>query len=441
MDSNDPTTVSCAFKQRLFRDTPKIDSKELLSFARFVGKYVRSHYDRVEPLGFEEWLEGTSYNEQRKEQLRKIRSDDEFCRPTIKRCQHIDTFVKTESYPEYKHARMINSRCDSFKVWSGPWFKAIEKMVYADHHFIKHVPVKDRPALINGLKQAGLHYFETDYTSFEASFAPSLMRACECQLYSHAMGYTEDSKFLNAVITGPNKMRTRSGCKATVRGRRMSGDMCTSLGNGFTNLMLALYFADKHGLVLDGYVEGDDGIFATKDVLRSADFAKLGFNIKIKEVDDPCCASFCGMVFSDSGEIIREPRDFLANFAWTSSFINGSDKLMQQLLRAKALSCVYETPQCPIVGALARIALHNTTGVVPRFVSDGYHVPHDVRNVPEFCPSNQTRELFEHLYGISVDAQLLIEDLITKEDMDGVASALPPSNDMFGFSLAYQEMG
>ena len=137
--------------------------------------------------------------------------------------------------------------------------------------------------------------------------------------------------------------------------------------------------------------------------LTAKAYEELGFTIKIEEVDNPCHASFCGMIFADSGEIIRDPRRFMMGFGWTQSFISGGPRLMDELLRAKALSTVYETPQCPIVGAFARYALQQTVGVSPRFVNDGYHeVPRDERHLPNVCPSADTRLLFEREFGVSI---------------------------------------
>lgn len=79
----------------------------------------------------------------------------------------------------------------------------------------------------------------------------------------------------------------------------MSGDMCTSLGNGFSNKMKAEFLAYKAGGTIDGFVEGDDGLFVTNFELRSSDYEKLGFTIKIEEIADPCEASFCGMIFGE----------------------------------------------------------------------------------------------------------------------------------------------
>jgi len=209
--------------------------------------------------------------------------------------------------------------------------------------------------------------------------------------------------------------------------------MCTSLGNGFTNLMLAAFLVDEAGGTLEGFVEGDDGLFSTDVELTSELYASLGFSIKIEEVQDPCSASFCGMVFSESGEIIRDPRKFMENFGWTHSFINAGPRIMDELLRAKALSAAYETPQCPIVGVLARKALARTTHVHPRFIDDGFHVCPDVVNVPAFSPAWDTRVLFENEFGVSVSEQLAIEEAILNDRLGAVQCLLPPLPEMLDY--------
>jgi len=173
MDSNDPFTVECSFKKRLMRDCPEADPIELTKLAAFVTEFVKTNFRPVKKLDFEEWLEQTSYNEQRKNQLRQAK--DFADRPDYATCQKVDSFVKTESYPEFKHARMINSRNDKFKCYSGPFFKAMENEVYKYHSFIKHVPVPDRPALICALDKSGGFKYATDFTAFESHFKKNIM--------------------------------------------------------------------------------------------------------------------------------------------------------------------------------------------------------------------------------------------------------------------------
>lgn len=440
MDSNDPDTVECGFRQRLLRHVPEPKEGMLAKFRDFVRDFLVKNVPVVGEIDFEDWLASTSYNEERKNWLRKVNSDLLGSRPTRRQCQHISSFVKSEFYITWKHCRMINSRSDAFKCWSGPRFKAIENAVYQLPQFIKHTPVPERPAKIAALRASGRRYFQTDFTAYESHFTPELLQVCECELYRHCLANDNEADFLCSVIAGKNKMHTRTGLYAKIKGRRMSGDMCTSLGNGFTNLMLALFVVYLKGGHIDGFVEGDDGLFCSDVEITAQDYEDLGFTIKIEEVEDPCEASFCGMIFSDSGEIIRDPRRFMMGFGWTQSFIGAGPRIMDELLRAKALSTVYETPQCPIVGAIARYALSKTKGAVPRFIDDGYHVPRDVQHIPKYCPSTDTRLLFEREFGISIATQIEAEECASRGDFQRLSALVPPTEEQFDYCSKYVEV-
>jgi hypothetical protein len=438
LDSNDPATVTDSIYQRLLRDLPDPDTGKLERFKGFVQNFLEQNLSQVRPYSFEEWLERSPYDQNRKAQLRQFHHELRGGVPTRDQRERISSFIKTESYPTWKQARTINSRSDYFKVYSGPYFKAIEDAVYQLPEFIKHTPVPERPAKIATLRKANMRYYATDYTSFESHFVREFMDICECALYRHCISDPVARTVICETIMGENSLKYRSGVKAKCVARRMSGDMCTSLGNGFTNLMLTKFVvAEKHG-TLSGFVEGDDGIFATDVELSAADYSSLGWTIKIEEVEDPCSASFCGMIFSSSGQIIRDPRRFVQTFAWTHSFVNAGPRIMNELLRAKALSTCFETPHCPIVGAMARRALADTVGYAARFVEDGYHkVPKDVQKVTEFCPSGDTRVLFEQLYGISPETQLDIEYEISTGNWDKVAELMPAPQEMADYAQRY----
>jgi len=437
VDSNDPKTVQSGFCARLLRTVPTPDPVVLSRFERFVKRFVSNLPKIPYKPSFYDWIANCPYTIERKTQLTTIYEELLGAPPSRRRASHVDSFVKSEFYPTWKYARLINSRSDEFKAWSGPYFSAIEAIVYQLPEFIKHVPVPERPACIASMRQANGQYYSTDFTAFESHFTPELLRICECQLYEHCIDDPEVSGYINSVLMGPNRMRTRSGIKATCNGGRMSGDMCTSLGNGFTNLMLAKFLAEEEGGHVTGFVEGDDGLFCTDFELTAEMYEHLGFTIKIEKIPDPTVASFCGMVFSGSGEIIREPRRFLMGFGWTQSFISAGPTIMDELLRAKALSTIYETPQCPIIGAMARYALSKTRHVRPRFVNDGYHVAPDEFSLPNYAPSSDTRELFEHLYGISIGLQLQVEAAIGRGDFDLVSSLIPPTVEQLAYTNLY----
>lgn len=453
-DSNDPETQYQGMLARLLRELPKPREEALVGFAKFVDRFIDRFVltQKLEGLTFEEYLAGNkSYNEQRKAQLREAWEALRGGRPTARQCSSIASFIKVENYPAFKHARWINSRSDAFKAYAACYFKPIENLVFSLPWFIKHTPVPDRPAKIVGLRKAGRRFFATDFKAFESHFTHQIMQACEIRLYERCLAYSTEGRFLSSALCGTrdpswlnNHLKTRLGTRAQVRARRMSGDLVTSLGNGFTNLMLALYQAEcKTGnweRSIEGYVEGDDGIFACSFEMDAAWYEDMGFTIVIEEHADPRRASFCGMVFDDS--IIRDPRSFLLSFGWTSSFLGGGEKLHWSLLRAKALSVTYETPDCPVVAAMAHKALELTRGYLPRWVDDGYHErPRDEKHVRAPSPSPATRRLFAEMYGIDEGLQLQLEAAIRAGRLEEVSRLLPATPDSCRYSDLYVVIG
>lgn len=428
LDTNDPETVRDSFCSRLLRECPKVDPRTLGEFRKFVKLELRDvPIVDVANVDFEDWLRKTSYSDARKAELRLASNELGGGNPSRRQRESVSAFGKTESYMEYKHMRMINSRGDAFKAWSGPYIHALEDVVYKFYpEFVKHTTIQQRAERVRALKQDGAHYYSTDYTSFECGFSPDLMEACENALFRHSLGKWKGCEMLCRTNAGKNRMHTRTGCNAAVRGRRMSGDMWTSLGNGFTNLMIARFQAHQMGAKMSALIEGDDALIATTKPLSHQIYSDLGFIIKIKVEEDPCTASFCGLVFAESGEIIREPRRFLSTFAWTSSFVNGTQLLMDQLLIAKTLSGLMETAQCPIIGAMLRTAYDLTHHLNPRFVRDGYH-SHSTPNqtsVGDFSPKMDTRVLFAEKYGIPIWAQVQIESMIQCGNLRSVSQLL-----------------
>ncbi len=365
-------------------------------------------------------------------------------RPTKKACSRIDSFPKLESYDLFKEARWINSRVDDFKAYSGRFFKAAEEEVYKHPSFIKHTPVKDRPARIKALRGAGYHFYENDYKAFESHFTREIMDACELQLYRYLFSqYPDDARFICEVISGQNRLHTRVGVSVEVEARRMSGDMCTSLGNGFTNLMIFEFLKHEKNAEGDAIVEGDDGLFRITEPLQAEDFKDLGFTVEIHELRDPCEGHFCGMSISPDGWCVKDPRRVFKTFGWTSSYMDGGNYLMDELLRGKALCLAYEMPQCPIIGELARVGIELTQGVVvKRFVRKWGIEPEEYLGfVPDkFAPTSATRQFFAEKFGISIECQLAVESLIRDCQFDRIQELIPPTPDELLYSMRFVEV-
>lgn len=445
VDSRHVPTQEAGVQQRICRVTPgaMLNRIKLSKFKTFVKTWVAKHLTPLqsEP-SFDDWVDNAPYTQERKNELRQCHLDLNGSLPTRKHRRKIASFIKSENYPEFKHARWINSRSDHFKAYSGPWFSAIEKQLFALPWFIKYVPIPERASKVASLMREGARYLATDYTSFEAHFHPLFQKSCEGILYNYMLkNFPIVADCLTSTIFGTNHGTTRAGVSFIVQGRRMSGDMCTSLGNGFSNLMIwSFLMSQQHGSSWDGFVEGDDGIFAIYNGRppSTEEYAELGFTIKIEEGDDPRSMSFCGIIAAD-GQNIRSPADFLDNFGWTSSFTNAGDNILQQLLRAKALSAAWETPSCPIIRSIAQRALTLTRGVAPRFVQDGYHdkslIPKDESKLPPFAPTPLTRSLFSDRFGIDPITQVELErDIASGVDLGVLDRHLTPNNDALRFS-------
>lgn len=307
----------------------------------------------------------------------------------------------------------------------------MEEEVYKNPWFIKHVPVPERPAKISELEGDGLKYYENDFKAFESHFTPEIMRICELKLYRYLLSdYPEDAEYICSVIGGRNNLSTNTGVKFSLDARRMSGDMCTSLGNGFTNLCLILYICFLKGAQVKGFVEGDDGLFATTATITKQDYLDLGFTVEIHQVPRPTDAHFCGCTCSTDGNLLKDPRRVFQNFGWTHSFIHAGNQIMDELLRSKALNLSYEMSQCPIVRVLADVALELTKDVIVKHTEKTYNpVPESFTGPVPYAPTYQTRSDFARLFGVSIPAQLAIEDAILRHDLVTVSLLLPPLSD------------
>lgn len=432
--SHGPTALDGSL-HRFACEMPEPDPELLGMFRGFVGRFVRQHYTPLLPgqlMSVEEWLETTTYSVDRKTELLRAWSD--CCGTITTRDRVVSGFIKRETYPSFKYARGINSRKDAFKCAVGPAFKEIEKVVYDSGNFIKHIPVKDRPQYI--MDRLGSYpgpWYETDYTSFEGSFQAVFMEVCEMVLYRHMLvNYPDLLAEIEGTLMGVNECRYK-WFTIRVEARRMSGEMCTSLGNGFSNLMLAKFLAWRVGASIDIIVEGDDGLMYSNKPMDVSPLKRLGFEIKLLTHSDLLRSSFCGLKLSRDLCSMTCPRKVLLNFAWTHSpLMWGGTKIRLGLLRAKALSLLYEHPRCPIISALAWRFVTLTSGVASIFDNSWYGSQLKAESqmyhawaCSEFCKgvSSDTRTDFDQMFGIGVADQLRIEEDIESWNVAEVVSS------------------
>lgn len=465
-DSNDPLTVRKGCEQRVLRVSPSPGRQILHEFRLYCRAKFHKWFSQgtgcAEQLTFEEWLASLlNVNELRKFQFEQAHMRNRGGPPPPSVAKRVVCFIKTEFYSTFKFPRWIMSRKDQFKVFFGPIVKAMEKVVYTRPEFVKHMTMAERAERVHQLDGAGRVPYIADFSSFESSFIPAVMAACEFELVDALVPWWVRKEYAQNVLSGLNELTILTLLVLVhLQGRRMSGEMSTSLFNGVANLMLTKFIVHRKKGKVNILVEGDDSVFTTTVPVQPADYEKLGFSVKLIEVESATMpipvdktiesgsVAFCGIVFSRDGQAMKEPRKFLQGFGWTHSFIHAGQGLMMQLLRAKALSACFEAPNCPIIGQMARCALEKTAGVVvEERVLDEVYNPHAAvgyersvlrsTKVPEFSPSFETRESFAAVYGITIEQQLEIESAIREGDMVRVSLALPPTFEQQFFTSRY----
>jgi len=443
--------------RRFAREPPKPDPISMERFRVFVARWLK---ENMTPLGadadtsFETWITNAPYPLWKKNAFRKVYYEHAGVitpenivtvktfrgksKKSINRYCKVNSFQKDEVYPTYKAARAINSRTDEFKIRVGPIFKLIEKQLFALPYFIKHTPVDER---INEIKrelfQDCCKIIGTDYTAFEALFTKLLMDTVEFQLYRYMTTEIEDQDWYEIVtktLSGENHCQFRDKFTMVVDATRMSGEMCTSLGNSFTNLMCMLFVAQEIGIDKDtikGRVEGDDGIFTFYGPTpTTADFAKIGMIIKIDEYETLTEGSFCGII-ADMDEMINvtDPISSLLDFGWTTKqYAHANLKKRKGLLKAKALSLAYQYPGCPILSSLAQYGLRvsgekfyvKNLNEYEREIFQQMHEKY-MGKVPHKAVGFKTRLLVEKRFGLSVQDQLSIETYLdNKKDLSPI---------------------
>lgn len=411
-------------------------------FRKFVGEWCGANLTPLDPstdFSVDTWLTKTHYTEARKTELRNVYSEtssiplEQDDSNGISLRARVKIFVKDEFYESYKYPRGIWSRDDSFKVIAGPVFKAIEEEVFKLPYFIKKIPMADRPAYLHDLiHREGFIYVSTDYTSFERHFSSELQLDCEWIMYQHMLKLCphilDTLAYLARVILGYSHV-TNKFMLFLIACRRFSGEMSTSLGNGWSNLMFFLFAMKENKIQFTGPgIEGDDGLAGIDKRIPQSFWSKMGLNIKIEEHERLTEASFCGNIFDEVELInITEPLYYVSSLLWSSRQYALSKPAVQlSLLKCKALSLAWQYPGCPILSTVALRILDLLTGVTPdvnaltnEYEREQYHLNVISKPVPTKQCGLRTRALMASKFGISIENQLFLERFLSKMDLFG----------------------
>jgi len=437
---SDPTTAIAGVLKRFGTLTPDPDPvlfKELLEFADW---FVPTQFKPIASdadVSVEAWLlKCKNYTQKRKAELL-----DAYYAITDRkafRVTKVKSFIKDERYAEYKHARGINSRADPFKTLCGPYFRLIEEVFFKHPDFIKKVPVAVRPQyLFDKLCSLGMPVQCMDFKAMESHFT-KLTFELEFRFYDYMtsclLGGREFREEVRRVLAGLNVCHYKDFI-VLLEAARMSGEMNTSLGNGFVNWITSKFWAFKNGKLNEhrGVFEGDDSAVVSDYIPTVADYRSIGFQVEMNVQPTLETASFCGLIFDVDDRVnVTDPLQELITFGWTNMRYVGAKKGTKlALLRCKALSMVYQYAGCPILAALGRFGMRVTKHVCIRKVKDTLslwekeqlddaldHLSVKLTDVLNVKVGMKTRLLMERVYGVRVEDQLEVERILdSKNDL------------------------
>lgn len=407
----DKVAIEGGLRKRLYHKTIGYSHSTLARLRKFVFRWCHQHLTPLKELhSFDEWLAASNYSLKRKEQLIEAHAKADI---NLLHKYPVKCHVKDEFYETWKYLRMISSRTDEAKTIFGPIFHSIETEVYKLPYFVKGLTEQERiEKIVETFGKRAVYV--TDYSAFETHFTPDLLAHCEFVMYKYMLQGIPGAIDKLKVLLGSNRLVSRY-FHGLLEGVRMSGEMNTSLGNGFSNLMLMLFIAEEQGFkVLNCLVEGDDGLFEISGKPPTAAlFKSYGLELKIAPAL-PHTASFCGCVFNpDNHRNFGHPLKHLIAFGWTGRrHLSLRTKKATELLMSRIYSFCALYPGVPLIWKLCELCLRKYQRVKfcrAKKYLDRYKQGNITFTERVVSPDLSDRLFFEEITGITPCEQLCIE--------------------------------
>lgn len=416
--------------------TPEGDKDTLAFFARY-AKHAIEHVftpPTTRPT-FEEWLERSKYSGGRKRDLQNLRSQLSYT-STKKHAEYTkaDAFIKWETYMAPKIPRTINALLDEVKVIYGPTFHAVDKATFAARHgkwFIKGTAPHELPLRMQALFGTS-RVMETDFSSFESHHRGVMIGVVRHWMMHMTRNFKNDEprgffEQLSRIVLGENTCKFKHST-AKLDETLMSGASWTSSSNGLLNFMLMSFItlksahpsASPEELVdyideFKGLIEGDDGICAVPEFVDETLITKLGLRLKFEYHPRFGDANFCGILMSDSGNVITDPKKFIRKFfILPPDVVQCGKKKRMAYLRCKALSALTNYRDCPIVGMIAYEVCKMTSGYDVEWAMgrmSAYERETTVLADPLIAPTPtpESRDAVRRRFGYDESLQLMME--------------------------------
>lgn len=344
----------------------------------------------------------------------------------------VTMFVKSERLNPTKvnpDPRAIQFRTAIYCVALGRYLKPLEHYLYEMHGDGKLLPPtrvigkglnqKDRAMLLKAKMErfTNVVVLPLDASRFDKHVSRELLEV-EHMVYKAMCTDVEFAKLLSWQLD--NRCRTSSGMTYTTRGKRMSGDMNTALGNCVLMVMMVSCF--MQGRKFDVLDDGDDCLLIIEEsdlawVLDNIGRCFLGWGMVLKvEGQARCmeevewCQSRPIRVGLDEWKFVRNPMKVLSTALSGFKYVESSIKLRRKLLHSIGQCELVLNEGVPVLQEFALAVIRNSgTNELLQFDSIDslyYRLEREGRTRGEAIPVTQeARESFAKAFGISIPEQ------------------------------------
>jgi hypothetical protein len=369
--------------------------------------------------------------------------------PLIRRDGYVSAFVKAEKMdPGAKtnpDPRMIQSRSARYNVVVGKWLKAIEKKFYTitspmgSRMVAKGLNNEERGELLDDKMQnfGSPVVYSIDGSRWDKHIECRVLDV-EHSVYKKMVKDPEFNRALSWQRT--NKVRTAMGVKYRTKGKRMSGDVNTSLGNCLLMCLMVKAAMQRLGILKwDCLDDGDDCLIIVETAeewkLRRLGEVYLEFGQEIKlenratHIEDvKFCQSQCIRV-NGKWRFIREWRRCLSGDSSGVKFW-GDPNIAPHMAYTIGCANLALYPGVPVLqehglalkrigSGTLRVDLAAQTDAARRFGRDiGANWTEVLQSAAAVPISSESRMDFERAFGLSVDDQLRVESKLRDWRLD-----------------------
>lgn len=297
----------------------------------------------------------------------------------------INMFQKCENYESIKEPRAISACSESLKAYIGGFIHLVDKhAINTTPFFVKGMNPQQVDRRRRLMSQKWSLFMGSDYSSYEGSQDYQWINMIEKEIYKVWLAnYPEVYKILADLYENGHDIYWKKRYFGHLMGKRMSGDVQTSIGNGICNAVIWKYVSYITNTPIELLVEGDDAFICSDAELDVRIVNDLGFDCKIDgpttNYEEICFLSrysINGHAFGNIPKVL-DKIGVVKSMHMVKQFKRGSKRSLKEIrdyAYTKAYCYMVMYAGTPIIDPLCRSIMRNSGGHFNILLMEDYYV-------------------------------------------------------------------